>query len=283
MAGKFPGRISGEVRGSHASVIDRESERQRLSELVVQRTFTRPIRESLLSKIGREWLAKSTVGLSRNFDRISTHDLSLLAELYDQYFFDRHCLTLARAHGMSFRWSRRMTSAGGKTTRTRWATPNGRPSEVRYEIALSASLLFQSFQSPGEVAEVCGRTCRDRLEAMQRIVEHELIHLTEMLVWIDSNCAAKRFQEIANRFFGHTKHRHELITQRERAAKSFNIRMGSRVRFRFEGKILRGFVNRITRRATVLVEDPSGRCSTMVGDTANTTSLWHTCIQMKAE
>ena len=258
MTWKLPDRNSGGTESRQWASVDLERERYRLSQIIERTTFARPKRESLLSSIGNEWLDKSIAADSRNFGRISTQDLTHLAELYDHHFFDHRCLTLARAYGLRFRWSRRMTSAGGKTTRTRWPTRDGQPAQVRYEIAVSSPLLFQSFQNPGDVAEVCGRTCRDRLEAMQRIVEHELIHLIEMLVWIESDCAARRFQEIANRFFGHTKHRHELITQRERAAKSFNIRLGSRVRFRFEGKVLSGFVNRITRRATVLVEDPSG-------------------------
>jgi hypothetical protein len=100
--------------------------------------------------------------------------------------------------------------------------------------------------------------CEHRLAAMQRIVEHEMIHLCEMLVWIHSDCAASRFQTIAHRMFGHTEHRHELITQHERAARDFKIRLGRRVTFRLNNQNLVGFVNRITSRATVLVPDPKG-------------------------
>ncbi len=64
---------------------------------------------------------------------------------------------------------------------------------------------------------------------MQRVLEHELIHLAEMLVWDDSNCAADKFQSIAHRLFGHTEHKHELVTQHERAAKKFNVRVGTMV------------------------------------------------------
>jgi hypothetical protein len=49
-----------------------------------------------------------------------------------------------------------------------------------------------------------------------------------------------------------------LVTQRERAHRLFDIRLGSRVRFSFEGRQLVGVVNRITRRATVLVESERG-------------------------
>jgi hypothetical protein len=137
-----------------------------------------------------------------------------------------------------------MTRAGGKTTRQVFRTLTGRPAITRYEIALSTSLLFQSFRKPGEKNRVCGILCHDRLSAMQRVVEHELIHLCEMLVWVQSDCAAGRF--------------HELVTQQERAAKDFNIPLGAKVEFSLNGHRLTGFVNRITSRATVLVPDPSG-------------------------
>jgi len=79
-----------------------------------------------------------------------------------------------------------------------------------------------------------------------------------MLAWGDSYCTQKRFQSIASRIFGHRDHRHQLITQRERAAVKYKIKTGDPVTFRLDGRVLKGFVNRITRRATVLVEDPQG-------------------------
>ena len=55
----------------------------------------------------------------------------------------------------------------------------------------------------------------------------------------------------------HRDHTHSLVTRRERAAEA-GIRIGSRVSFIFEGQELTGRVNRITKRATVLVPDPEG-------------------------
>jgi len=195
---------------------------------------------------------------TRNFHRIAKQDLERMAEAYDRHFFNGLCLPLARSYGMSFRLSSRMTRAGGKTTRTIFRGTKSKPSHAHYEIALSTSLLFQSFRKPGDSIRVCGHECIDRLTAMQRIVEHEMIHLGEMLAWIQSDCSAGRFQSIARNMFGHTEHRHELITQQERAAKEFNILAGARVAFPYEGTVLKGIVNRITRRATILVEDLRG-------------------------
>jgi hypothetical protein len=215
-------------------------------------------RQEWQQTIARSVLEQSSVMDGENFRKISRQDLERMAEAYDQVFFEGLCLPLARAHGMSFRLSSRMSRAGGKTTRQTFRGTSTRAPTVRYEIALSTSLLFQSFRKPGDRTRVCGLWCHNRLAAMQRIVEHELIHLCEMLVWIHSDCAASRFQSIAHHMFGHTEHRHELITQQERAARDFNIRLGKRVTFRINNKNLVGIVNRITSRATVLVPDPKG-------------------------
>ena len=128
----------------------------------------------------------------------------------------------------------------------------------KFEMTLSSTLLFQAFSDVDRPIVVTGLRCRDRLEAMQRVCEHELVHLLEMFLWNDSSCTGPRFQGVAHRFFGHTEHQHDLITQSERAARNFDIRVGSVVRFSRDGHLITGWVNRITRRATVLVEDGRG-------------------------
>jgi hypothetical protein len=79
-----------------------------------------------------------------------------------------------------------------------------------------------------------------------------------MLLWDVSSCARSRFQGITRNFFGHTEYKHQLITPRERASVKFGIRPGIMVRFRFDGVEYTGLVNRISKRATVLVEDAQG-------------------------
>ncbi len=241
-----------------ASTPSRLDYQRSLAELLTRPKAEWQNRDSCQEAIGKSILFASKAMESRNFQRIAKQDLERMAEAYDSQFFKGLCLPLARSYGMSFRLSSRMTRAGGKTTRTVFRGTRSKPSRTQYEIALSTSLLFQSFRKPGDSIRVCGHKCNDRLTAMQRIVEHEMIHLSEMLAWIQSDCSASRFQSIACNMFGHTEHRHELITQQERAAKEFNIRAGARVAFPYEGTILQGVVNRITRRATILVEDLRG-------------------------
>ena len=236
-----------------------ESRIHQLKDIVSHHRYAEPQRRALCYNIGQQTLARSRAMKSPNFTLTTTSDLLSMAEDYDQQFFGGHCLAIARHFGMQFRWSKRMTSTGGKTVRTIHTDRRTGRQITRYEIVLSAPLLVQTFSDLQRPIRVTGMLCTNRLQAMQRILEHELIHLVEMLVWQDSCCAASRFQSIAGRLFGHTEHKHDLITQQERAAQKFNIRVGTRVVFQHEGLIRTGTVNRITRRATVLVIDPHGQ------------------------
>ncbi len=187
-----------------------------------------------------------------DFQRIHTRDLELLFEAYDREFFEGLCRAALAGRQLDFRLSSRMTKAAGTTRRVRFGT-----GETVFEIAIAAAMLFDGFGPDDRRIAVCGLECDTRLDALQRVFEHELIHLVENLCWDASNCSAERFQGIAARLFGHRSHTHDLITRRERAA-SVGIRPGMRVAFAFEGRRLVGRVNRITRRATVLVEHPEG-------------------------
>ena len=197
-----------------------------------------------------------------NFTHFAEPDLALLFDLYDGRFFagGLHRLLDAAASPLLFRTSRRLTRTAGTTTRFpgRRPRPGAPPAPPRYEIAVSAPLMFQTFHDVQRPVRVNGLLCVDRVEALQRVFEHELIHLLEMLVWTKSSCSAPRFRGLAWNYFGHSATKHDLITQDERASNRFGVRRGDRVTFVFEGVRRAGMVNRITRRATVLVESAAG-------------------------
>lgn len=195
-----------------------------------------------------------------NFSSLCDEDLARLFAQYDHRFFDGGCQQTLTAMGspLDFRVSPRMTRAGGKTTRIVPRTVRGESPVPRFEIAVSSTLLFQTFADVERPIRVTGLLCHNRLEALQRIFEHELVHLLEMLLWQASCCAAPRFKRISGRFFGHTESHHQLITPDERAREKFGIRTGDRVRFELDGLRYQGIVNRVTKRATILVEDVRG-------------------------
>ncbi len=190
-----------------------------------------------------------------NFETIHPNDLGLLFAAYDERFFDGQIKRALGTTPLRFGLSKRMTSSGGKTARM----VDSSQGRQWYEISASTTILFGCF-TPDDHRPIVtsGITCHDRLAALQRIMEHEIVHLIEMLLWRKTSCSHPRFHSITRRFFGHTLNKHSLVTPKERAFVKFGVRPGMKVRFRFEGVEHTGLVNRISRRATVLVEDPRG-------------------------
>jgi len=228
---------------------------QSLSEFTGTLTSFNPAPDEIMQrvrKIHEDVLTHSPFIREPDFKTIHPRDLEFLFDAYDRAFFDGLCRLALNGRTLGFRLSRRMTTTGGKTTC--FTTRDG---VVSFEISVAASILFDGFGAADRDVTVCGLGCENRLDALQRIFEHELVHLGEQLCWQRSDCSAPRFQDIARRFFLHRAHTHQLITRRERAAAS-GIRVGSRVAFDFEGRRLTGRVNRITKRVTVLVESPEG-------------------------
>jgi hypothetical protein len=215
---------------------------------------TRAIYETLLRQSPR-----ITVG---NFTCAAPADLALLFDLYDASFFEGGARQLVRASGapLVFTLSQRLTRSAGLTKRFAPRTRRGSPPAPasRYEITLSTALLFQTFKDVERTIRVNGVVCHDRLEAAQRIFEHEVLHLVEMIIWGKSSCDADNFKKLAFNWFAHSETKHDLVTQHERARAKFDVRVGDRVAFTFEGVRHVGVVNRITRRATVLVESAAG-------------------------
>ncbi len=226
-----------------------------LAEIALKTQLTPEVVQQRTRGIYERVLSKSRYLQTGNFRSIHPDDLSTLFESYDTDFFRGSCRASLAGRRLDFRVSSRMTSAGGKTFHY---TPRGKGGQMWFEIAVSAPLLFQTFRDVSRPVTVCGVSCQDRLEALQRIFEHEIIHLVELVCWNNSECSAPRFQSITSGMFRHEEHTHNLITQSERAKVKFGIVSGSRVQFEYEGRIFTGVVNRVTKRATILVEDPHG-------------------------
>ena len=191
--------------------------------------------------------------------------LKYLFGLYDQEFFEGLLTRMLKEDGagdVAFRISGRLTRAAGKTIKTvRRSRPGtAETRRVSYEIAISILLLRASFgEGTGRSVTVGGLVCKDWVEALQRVFEHELLHLAEFLGWGTSSCAGANFQSLSWKIFGHEASHHDLVTPREQAAQVHGVRIGDLVSFEFDGVRRAGRVNRITKRATILVEDPAGR------------------------
>ena len=215
-------------------------------------------RKRKTDSVYRHVMSNSRSLSSGNFKTISSEDLGLMFQITDEQFFDGRVGQLCEVRAdrpLSFRLSTRMTSSGGMTTMQ--TSHHQQKRRYEFEIAIATTPLFSSFRS-NETAFVSGIACQNRLQALQRIMEHEMIHLLEMLLWNDSNCSARQFKGIASRFFGHKASNHQLLTPGDLARRNLGIGTGDLVVFDHEGRQMKGHVNRITKRATVLVKNRTG-------------------------
>jgi bifunctional DNA-binding transcriptional regulator/antitoxin component of YhaV-PrlF toxin-antitoxin module len=228
-----------------------------LAEILRTNQLSDQQRQSRSRDVRRHVLQNATHLNVENFHSISPQDLGLLFHSIDEFYFEglvgRVC-ELSSAKPLAFRLSSRMTTSGGMTTMRR---SSGNSNDVEYEIALATTPLFQTFQVDSE-AMVGGIRCFNRFDATQRIMEHEIIHLIELLITGDSNCAKPAFRKFVNHFFGHLESNHQLLTPAEIARRQLGISPGDRVRFIHNAKQQVGFVNRISKRATVLVRSNAG-------------------------
>ena len=105
---------------------------------------------------------------------------------------------------------------------------------------------------------VCGIKTSNSLEALQVVFEHELCHVIEFVNFNESNCKGARFKTISNNLFGHTESYHQLSTQKEIVQKKLGINIGDSVSFNFQDNNLKGILQGINKRATVMVPDKNG-------------------------
>ncbi|MFO8050787.1 MAG: hypothetical protein R6V01_03715 [Thermoplasmatota archaeon] len=185
-----------------------------------------------------------------NFTSIGGADLRVMFELYDEIFFNGYFADNVHEEVL-FSISRKMTRAGGKTVTL--SDPKA------YVIKLSSTLLFQSFDHKERKVVVNGVVCHDRLEAAMCVMEHEIIHLLELVNFKDSSCSKQRFASLCLNIFGHTDVKHDLVTGYEYAHREYGLKVGDTVSFEFEGNVRKGIITRITKRATVMVKDRKGR------------------------
>ena len=263
----MPARSSSSARSTASNGSRRSALWERFgpeaAEVLLSLALDPEVRAAREQRVRSELLARSPHLADGSCETLRADDLDTLIGLYDAHYFEGWLGELLRESSpapLELRLSRRMTSVGGSTRRRRHcARRRGRTHEYHsYESAVSAVLLFQSFADVDRAVVVSGVECRDRLAALQRIREHELVHLLEFLVWGESSCARPRFLSIAGNVFGHSEAKHGLVTQAERALVNHGVRVGDWVEFDGEGTRHAGFIRRITKRATVLVEHPDG-------------------------
>lgn len=205
------------------------------------------------AEVAQRLIATSKRIKNGTIKEISEWDLRFLFELYDEYFF---CGWFKNNNKdkFSFSLSRRMTKCAGKTICSK---NNIVPEEMKVEIRIGIDFFFH-YGAINNDNNVCGIKTGTSLEALQIVFEHELCHVIEFVTFKESNCKGTRFKVISNNLFGHTESYHQLPTNKEILQKRFGIKIGDNVNFNFEDKKLRGIIQAINKRATVMVPDKNG-------------------------
>lgn len=219
-----------------------------------------PSTEAVVRRIREEFIRATPHLEPGSVFGATPYDLVRLFTLYDEHAFGGH---LARrsaelGHGATrLAFNGRLTASSGRTGRFVWRegpSPSA-PTRTAYRIEISTPLVVDSFVEGAREVHSGGIVCKDQLDAVQRVLEHEMVHLLELLARGHSDCAAPNFLWLVSRLFGHTAAGHGLVTPRERARQS-GLRVGDRVAFEHDGVRHDGWIASIRRRATVLVEQP---------------------------
>jgi hypothetical protein len=200
---------------------------------------------------------------SGKIEAISTGDLQLLYQLYDQVFLNNWFNTNYRGK-LKFALSRRMTRSAGLT---KFPKDKGRvkPENLTIEIRIGVDFLFQYDMAEGDKT-VGGITTSNSLEALLLVFEHELCHAIEYICFGTTNCSGDRFKSLVGRLFGHTGKFHNLPTNRQIASQKLDLKPGDRVSFSFKDNKLQGILYRINKRATVMVRDKQGQFADKQGN-----------------
>lgn len=178
---------------------------------------------------------------------LSPGTLDAMLRLYDTLFLQGY---LQRAYqDLRVTLSSRLISSAGKFVYAKG--PFGRVRDA--EIRMSGDFLFRLEKGPFLLNGLSVSTAQ---EAFLVVFEHELCHALERALY-GATGHSSRFLALANGLFGHTATRHSLPTRREDAAKN-GLKVGSVVRFQFEGKTLSGLLAYVGKTATVMVRDPRG-------------------------
>lgn len=178
---------------------------------------------------------------------LSQKSLLKLFLLYDQIFFD---LFFSKNTKISLAISRRLTRSAGITSFSR------KTGEIK--ISFSIPLLLHAFKITEKGYCVNGIHCQHGWQALMRVMEHELIHAVEFVLKGNSSCTGHDFKVLVRRLFDHTDTKHQIQLSYSEMDGHADLSPGDKVSFEYQDQIFHGIINRITRRATVLVPNHKG-------------------------
>jgi hypothetical protein len=206
-------------------------------------------------EVSKMLLANSSNIKGQAIAKISTQDLNLLFDLYDEVFFNNWFKRNFKGK-MIFSLSSRMTRSAGKTLCPKNISKI-KQQDLAIEIRIGTDFFFQYDEIQGE-KKVCGIPTDNALQALQLVFEHEICHGIEFINYNTSDCSKERFKAMAKNLLGHTESHHKLPTYRQIAGEKYGLEIGDMVTFTYGNKKTKGIIYNINKRATVMVRDKNG-------------------------
>lgn len=210
-------------------------------------------KRTLVSKL---FMEKSSNIKTPDIKVMSAKDVELLFDLYDMVFFDFWFRDSFRGR-LEFSLSKRMTKSAGMTVCPK-NIMNMNIEEVVIEIKIAVDIIL-SYGVLENSTKVGGIQVASSLQALQLVMEHEIIHVLEFIAYGRSSCKGKRFKAMVHNIFGHTESTHTLPISGRIAYENLDLGIGSMVSFSFKGEKLSGMIVSVNKRAVVMVADRKGR------------------------
>jgi hypothetical protein len=188
-----------------------------------------------------------------NFTNLKNSDIKKLFDLYDDYFFGGSIMEKINSSGSTIKFT--SSPLGGSTFAGKCImTKTGMKCD--YELRFPSKLFLKLFTQKGsnKLLKTNGIICRNRLECLQLVFEHELVHLI-MNLWnyYDKSgdlysSHGKLFQCMTKSLFDHTDYKHELFNEFEEGTEFItksNAFVGMDVYILVDGKNTYGKITKV--------------------------------------
>ena len=144
--------------------------------------------------------------MQKHLVEIDEDDLHSLFYLYDSVFFANRINNYMNSNNYLFNLtaSNRLKSYSGlfKVRIYRNTT--------KFSIEIAVKLINKQFKTDKSPVYVGGLECMDRIELLQRVLEHEISHLIEYIFFGETEDDSKRFNDILAKLWGHKESWHRL-------------------------------------------------------------------------
>jgi hypothetical protein len=204
--------------------------------------------------------------ISVNFSDLKNSDIKRLFDLYDDYFFGGSIMEKINSSGSTIKFT--SSSLGGSTFAGKCIMTKA-GMKCTFELRFPSKLFLKLFTQKGsnKLLKTNGIICRDRLECLQLVFEHELVHLI-MHLWnyYDKSgdlysSHGKLFQCMTKSLFDHTDYRHELFNEFEEGTEFITKKVafvGMDVYILVDGKNIYGKITKVNPKKAI-IQTESGK------------------------